>query len=145
MQKWEYKNRKDFVIGALDVLGHDAPSEDDVWTSLLVIGLERAFAEPILIVIDDLASVPSVLARTFADNEQDLGVAQAYFTSCFARNSGKAEKDQPTRFFALMPKSMFTEDGSEKTPDDEPGYIIARVDEEYVCEFFDGKIAPGEE
>lgn len=141
MQKWEYTNRKDFVVGGLDVLGHDAPSDNDMWTTILVFGLERAFYEPILVVVDDIASTPSVLARKFVDNEDDLAAAQNYLTSCFKRNSGKEEKDKPARFYSMMPNSLFTESGAAKEEGDEHGYVIASVDEDYVCEFFGGKIA----
>lgn len=140
MQIWEYTNRKDFIIGALNIISNQKLSEDDNWTTLIVLGAEKAFFEPVLVVVDALASAPSILTRGFIDNPEDLSVAQEYFSSCFGRNMGLNENCNPVLFFSMMPKGLFSEDGSEQEDNGDKGYIIAKVDEDYVSAFFGGRI-----
>lgn len=140
MQIWEYTNRKDFVIGAVGLLSNRKLAEDDNWTMLIVLGIEKAFFEPVLVVADTLANTPTILTSGFIDEPENLAVAQEYFSSCFARNRGADNNGKPVVFFSMMPKALFSEDGMAKENDGGKGYIVAKVDENYVSAFFNHRI-----
>lgn len=124
----------------LDILDGDEHAEDDIWAAFLIFGVEIAFCEPVLVVVSKDTPAPSLLKKDFVDTEKDLAAAKECFEFWFGGNKGKEESDKATCFFSMMPKALFSKDGSEQKNNGEKGYIIAKVDEDYVSAFFGGRI-----